>query len=182
MPRLFLCPAYLVVLILSLASEGRATTVARMDLTTLTRTADAIVHGEVVGTASRWNADHTLIVTDVRFRVDEALKGSAGGEIVLAHPGGVVGALRVEIPGLSSFHRGQESVLFLSRGPDGARTVTALGQGRFDVSVDPDTGRRLVQVPSALTSAETSDPRQPLQAFLERIRVETRSAEAELDR
>jgi hypothetical protein len=123
-------------------TAASATTVVPMNLDDMAKASPDIVHGTVVATASHWNEDKTLIVTDVRIRVEDTLKGNAGGEITVTQPGGVVGALRVEIPGVTAFRQDQEAVLFLGPQKNGNYAVTGLMQGQFDVVTDAKTGQR----------------------------------------
>jgi hypothetical protein len=148
-----------------------------MDLEDLVRASEEIVHGTVVEVTSHWNHDHTMIVTDVHLQVHESILGDVGGEVRFVHPGGVVGALRVEIPGAGVFSQGQEAVLLLSRSARGDRQVTGLTQGRFDVETDQATRSRRVR--SAVASEDrggeggTGSPAirqaERLELFIERL-------------
>ena len=136
-----------IALLLSLlipASAG-ATSVAQMSLEDMAAISPVLVHGTVVSATSRWNPDRTLIVTEVRMRVETALKGRAPGEIIFTQPGGAVGKLQVDVPGASAFRPGEEAVLFLAPDPAGALHVIGLDRGRFDVVRDPRTGRKMMQ-------------------------------------
>ena len=126
------------------ASAG-ATSMAQMSLEDLAASSPVLVYGTVVSATPRWNADHTLIVTEVRMRVETALKGLAPDEIVFVQPGGAVGKLQVDVPGASAFRPGEEAVLFLAPDPAGTLHVIGLDRGRFDVVRDARTGRKLVQ-------------------------------------
>lgn len=134
------------------------TSLATLDLREMAATSTSIVHGTVLGCTSRWNADRTLIVTEVRVRVIGAVKGSDAGEITLIQPGGTVGKLKMEVPGASAFAVGQETVLFLARDPRGDLHVTALNRGRFDVTTDEKTGQKSVAGPSTDQLASQSKP------------------------
>ena len=128
-----LIPFAVLLTLLCSVQSAVSTTSVRMDLEDLVRTSGEIVHGTVAETACRWTEDHTMIVTDVVIDVHRSIAGDAVGQIAFVHPGGVVGALRVAIPGAGAFKVGQEAVLFLSRDENGVRRVTGLIQGRFDV-------------------------------------------------
>lgn len=122
------------------AGHASATSVEPMDLPELAQRSSGIVHGTVVGAASRWNDDRSLILTDVRVRVDDAVKGSASGEILVTQPGGVIGKLKVEVPGAAAFRIGEEVILFLAPDPSGRLFVNGLDHGRYRVQRDPETG------------------------------------------
>lgn len=125
--------------LLSSHRPALATSLVPVDLAGLARASDRIVLGTVTGAESRWNEDRSLIVTDVRIRVADAMKGNAAGEITVTQPGGIVGKLKVEVPGASAYRVGEEVVLFLAPERDGRTFVNALDRGRFPVVEDPVT-------------------------------------------
>lgn len=103
-----------------------------------------IVHATVVSSHGRWNDDRSLVVTETRLRVHEAVKGGAAGEIRVLVPGGTLGKLQVDVPGATPFQPGTETVVFLVRDARGNQYVHGLSRGRFDVQVDAATGRKTV--------------------------------------
>lgn len=165
-------------LLLGMALPAGATSLARMGARTLAGSSDAIVHGTVVSTQARWNENRTLIVTDVRIRVTESLKGETGEEITVTHPGGAIGALRVEVPGAGGFRAGEEVVLFLAPGPFQRSHVNGLALGRFDVRRDAVTGRKVVRglpaegggVLGAAQASAEEEAAVPLDRFLQDLR------------
>lgn len=153
-----------------------ATSVVPMDLEEMAKASPNIVHATVISTNSHWNEDKTVIVTDVKLRVHDALKGGAAGEITVTQLGGVVGALRVEVPGVAAFRPDQEAVLFLSPQKNGNHAITGFMQGQFDVLTDEKTGQKTVR---GLTAQKLGDPgkatapqngSEGLDAFKSRIR------------
>jgi len=170
---------------LLVATTASATTIVPMDLQEMAKASPDIVHGTVVPTGSHWNEDKTLIVTDVRIRVDDTLKGGAGGEITVTQPGGVVGALRVEIPGVTAFQQNQEAILFLSPQKSGNYAVTGLMQGQFDVVTDAKTGRKTVHGLSAEklgTAGKASTPSKDGTESLDAFKVRIKNIVYELDK
>jgi hypothetical protein len=127
------------------ANAARATTIEGMSLRELVASAPTVVRGTVTGSSSHWNADRSLIVTDVRIRVLEVLKGRPASEVVVTQPGGQVGKLRVDVDGAEAYPAGREMVLFLRATPGGMNHVIGLSRGRFDVIVDARTGRKTVR-------------------------------------
>jgi hypothetical protein len=151
--------------------------VTPLSLTEMAHLSDEIIFGVVSATESRWTEDRISIVTDVHIRVVEAVKGAPSGEIVVTEPGGVVGALRVEVAGVGSLRPGQEAILFLSRDVRDARHVTGLGQGRLDVRPDPVSGLKRVRFPRSSSEPSSgglrSEPAaewRPLEEFLTEVR------------
>ena len=134
-----------IVLGIFFARPAAPTTVVRMNLEEMAAASPSIVHGTVTSIESQWNEDRSLIVTDVRIRVLGTVKGDAFAEVVVRQPGGVVGKLKVEVPGMSVYRPGDEVVLFLAPASTGKLHVNGLTQGRFDVVKDPRTGKRTVR-------------------------------------
>jgi hypothetical protein len=134
-----------IVLGVFLAQPASATTVVRMNLEEMATASPSIVHGTVISTESKWNEERSLIVTDVRIRVLGTVKGDATSEVVVRQPGGVVGKLKVEVPGMSVFRPDDEVVLFLAPGSTGQLHVNGLTQGRFDVIKDSRTGEKTIR-------------------------------------
>jgi hypothetical protein len=122
----------------STASAG-ATTLIRAGLDDLVAANRAVVVGEVVDAKSYWNADHTFILTDVRLRLDDVLKGNASRELTVTLLGGSVGDLTTLIVGGPELIPGRSYVLFLNEeklpGLERALTVRDLSQGVFDVKI-----------------------------------------------
>jgi hypothetical protein len=127
----------LLVLLLALAPPAGATTLVRRGLEALTADNEAVVHARVVEVHSYWNADRTLIFTDVRAKSLQSLKGDPSGEIVVTLLGGTVGETTLLILGAPQLAPGAEYVLFLTNAePSGDKAgwrVRDLAQGVFDV-------------------------------------------------
>jgi len=142
------------------ASAAMATTVAQMSLRDMVSMAPSIVVGSVESSSSRWNEDHSLIVTDVRIRVTDVIKGQTAGEIVITQPGGRVEKLRVDVDGAVPYSAGQETVLFLAPDVRGHQQVLGLFRGRFDVTTDARTGKKSVHglKPEDLTLMQAAKP------------------------
>lgn len=139
-----------------LAIPARATTVVPMETRALVARSHEIVIGEVTAVTPRWNESRTRIVTDVRVRVTEALKGEAGPELVLTQVGGEVDGFRYTVDGAPSFRPGEEALLFAWRDRAGLAQVTGLAQGKFDIRRDPATGERTLR--RALPGLVSRDP------------------------
>lgn len=129
------------------ASAG-ATTMVRASLEELTAANETVVVGEVRGARSYWNAEKSLILTDVRIAPTEVLKGSAGAEITVTVLGGTVGDRTALIVAGASLTPGRSYVLFLGRGTlpgaPAALTVPYLSQGVFELAEGADGVTRAV--------------------------------------
>lgn len=141
--RLSLC----VFLLMLFALPVNATQMVALDLATLANDSRDIVVGRVLEQRAHWNAQHTRIVTDVVVAVDEALKGGddGNGTLTLTQLGGVVDGARYSVPGVPTFQRGEEVLLFVWRDARGRAQVNGLAQGKFEIRTDAATGEKLVQ-------------------------------------
>lgn len=160
-------------------SIGTATTVRRMDLRDLTKSATAVLVGKCARIESRWDKRHTRILTHVHLTVSECVKGETEPVVTLTLLGGTVGADTVKVPGMPTFRVGEECVVFLWTTKTGIHTVMGLAQGKFTVHEDKQTGAKLVSRKStgldlvAKDGARSEDPDWspiPLEKFLDRVR------------
>ena len=111
--------------------------------------APVIVHGTVTQTHSRWNEDHSLIVTESQIRVTETLHGRPQSEVTVTQPGGRVGKLRVDVDGAVAVLPGQEVVLFLAPGSGGGWTPIGLACGTYSVETEQSSGRKRIKAAGA---------------------------------
>jgi hypothetical protein len=130
------------------AAPTGATTLVRAGLDTLTASSGTIVYGDVLGSRSYWNADETFILTDVRIRPREVLKGTAGSELTVTLMGGSVGDRAVMVVGGAELVPGESYVVFVGKddlpGRPGAQTVPEHAQGVFELRKDAEGGLRAV--------------------------------------
>ena len=135
-----------VVLAVSAAIPAGATTLTRLGLEGLTAANEMIVYGRVLDIHSYWNADHNFIMTDVRVRPTQVLKGDrSAAEVTFTVLGGTVGDITTLIIAGPELVPGSDYVLFLNReslhGNRSVLTVRDLSQGSFEVAA-VDGGRR----------------------------------------
>lgn len=136
----------LVLTVLAAIPAG-ATTLIRQGLDKLTAENEAVVYGRVLDIHSYWNAEHTMIMTDVRVRASEILKGDrAAREITFTLLGGTVGDITTLVIGGPELVPGSDYILFLNReqlhGARSVLTVRDLVQGAFEFT-DLGQGRRV---------------------------------------
>lgn len=138
--------ALVLVLMALAAMPAGATTLIRQGLDKLTAENESVVHGRVLDIHSYWNADHSMIMTDVRVLASHVLKGDrAAREVTFTLMGGTVGDITTLIIGGPELVPGSEYVLFLNREDLlGARVLTVrdLVQGAFEIA-DLGAGRRV---------------------------------------
>jgi len=98
---------------------------------------EKIVRGKVVSVKSYWNAEKTLIYTDIIVLVDEYLKGNGPKEITIKIPGGTVGDKTQWVSDTPHFDVGDYGVIFLessgqvTAGPDGVYLLRDKDGDRF---------------------------------------------------
>lgn len=136
----------LVLTVLAAIPAG-ATTLIRQGLDKLTAENEAVVYGRVLDIHSYWNAEHTMIMTDVRVRASQVLKGDrAAREITFTLLGGTVGDITTLVIGGPELVPGSDYILFLNReqlhGARSVLTVRDLVQGAFELA-DLGHGRRV---------------------------------------
>lgn len=130
-----------------LVAPASATTMIRQGLEALTTENQQVVYGRVLDIYSYWNAEHTMIMTDVRVQVAQMLKGDrAAREVTFTLLGGTVGDITTLIIGGPELTPGSDYVLFLNReaihGNREVLTVRDLAQGAFEIA-DLGAGRRV---------------------------------------
>ncbi len=176
---------FLVVAVAALALVGAqvamATTVQKLSLQELTKKSNSIVMARVDDAYSSWDAAHKEIYTFFTLRVIQPVKGNKGETtITLRQIGGTVGNIASIVPGMPSFKKGEEVVVFLTQ-KDGAGYpwVMGLQQGKYSIVTGKDGVK---QVRNDLTGTEllskngekvtsTTAPDQPLNAFLDGIKT-----------
>jgi len=86
---------------------------------------EVVVRGGVISVKSYWNAQHTMIYTDVTIRADEYLKGQGPTDKIITLPGGSLGGDTVSVSDVPVFEEGNYGIVLLTPsgyvtgGPDG---------------------------------------------------------------
>jgi hypothetical protein len=113
-----------------------ASTFLKVDVPTLNRMSESVVHAKVIDVQSSWNDDGSAIFTYVTLEVKGRLHGTAGNQIVVRVPGGTVGDFTSEMEGAPRFKNGDEVVAFIARWFDGVAMVAGYDQGLSRVKHD----------------------------------------------
>ncbi|HEX7477147.1 MAG TPA: hypothetical protein VF331_05035 [Polyangiales bacterium] len=133
------CLALLLAGILLWAAPAvRAATVLALDLAALVRQSDEIVIARAEGERSHYRPDR-LIVTDVKLRVLDALKGKAhvGDVLVATRLGGSVDGIGLAVPGEASFPSDRSAIVFL-RHVDATGELQAVGMSQGVLPIEGD--------------------------------------------
>jgi hypothetical protein len=170
-------------LALSFAAPAEATVAVQLSRAELVAQSDLVVRATVTGVTSRWNEDHSQIISLTTLRVSEVVKGdNVESELVLRQLGGEVDGLVSRIAGNPVFTPGQEAVLFLRRGPS-VVYLTGLAQAVFYVAppvagvsvVRRDlTGLTFARISSGAPMQLYEAPAEPTET-LQHLRVDVRT-------
>jgi hypothetical protein len=139
----------IVLIAVFLPALASATTIKRISFEEKVWHADRIVQCEVVDKKSRWNDDHTIIVTDITLKVTAAIKGPvpkknltitmAGGEILEEDQA-------IIVSGAPEFEIGDEKVLFLLNDKTLYCPVLGWKQGSYKVFTDSRTKEKRIKL------------------------------------
>ena len=178
--RLFLVVA-IAALALVAAQAAFATSVLKFSLQELTKKSDSIVMARVDDAVSSWDAAHKEIYTFYTLSVLQSVKGNKGTRtITLRQLGGTVDNIASVVPGMPSFKKGEEVILFLTpKDAAGYPWVMGLQQGKYSIVTGKD-GVKMVRNDLAGTEfftktgghvEATTAPDMPLNAFLDGIKT-----------
>jgi hypothetical protein len=124
-------------------SIASASTFLKVDLPTLKKMSESVVHAKVVDMRSAWNDEGSAIFTWVTLDVKGRLHGTAPDQIVVRVPGGTVGDFTSEMEGAPRFVVGDEVVTFIARWHDGVAMVAGYAEGLSKVKRDQVGNLRL---------------------------------------
>ena len=126
-----------------------ATTIKRISFEEKVRHADRIIQCEVVDKKSRWNDDHTMIVTDITLKVTATIKGPAPKkDITITMAGGELleEDQAIIVAGAPEFEIGDEKVLFLLNDKKLYCPVLGWEQGAYKVFKDSRTKEKFIKL------------------------------------
>jgi len=162
------------------AQAALATTVQKLSLQELTKKSDSIVMARVDDATSSWDASHKEIYSYYTLHILQPVKGRKDETtITLREIGGTVGNIASIVPGMPSFKKGEEVILFLTqKDAAGYPWVMGLQQGKYSIVEKNGTkvvrndlaGTELLTRPGQKIESTTS-PDQPLSAFLDGIKT-----------
>ena len=122
----------------------RATTLVYLPFEQQVDDAGLIVVAVAESRNSSWDTGRTMIHTDIRFRVEETVKGQTSGTVTVRQLGGVVGDVGQSVAGTPVFGIGKRYVLFLEPSGEGTYRVVGFSQGSYAVAQD-GKGKSTVQ-------------------------------------
>jgi len=96
-----------------------------------------VVHATVIGSRTEWNSSRSAIMTVYTARAHRYLKGFLGETFEFREPGGQIGNLAMDVPGVPAFRPNEETVLFLwTDGQSGRHRCIGMEQGALRVRQD----------------------------------------------
>jgi len=133
-------------LVLSFYSGAGALTVLPLTEEELTKRATVILTGTVVDVHSDFAPDGSTIYTYIQVRVAQSLKGEFQEDVItLRQIGGSVGEKSVVLPGAPIYELGEEILIFAGPfGQTGYYGILGIFYGKYDIGIDPITGRKAV--------------------------------------
>lgn len=134
--RKLAAPALLAVIAIAGVSIAAASTFLKVDIPTLKKMSESVVHAKVVDVRSAWNDEGSAIFTFVTLDVKGRLHGAAADQMVVRVPGGTVGDFTSEMEGAPRFHKNDEVVAFIARWDDGVPMVAGYAEGLSKVKHD----------------------------------------------
>jgi hypothetical protein len=140
--RKLIVPVMLSVSLVATNSSVLATTLKRMSVADLSRSAHTVVRVRCVANSTRWDAGE--IWTFTTFDVEEIWKGSVPAQLTVRLLGGTAGNLTSRVSGTPRFSPGEELVLFLERTLAQDFSVVSWMQGTFRVGHNATTDEEIV--------------------------------------
>jgi hypothetical protein len=127
----------------SVVIEANATTLVRMDLAALARSAEIIVRARCIHSETKWEPESISTFDD--FAVLETFKGAPPQILRVRLPGGRVNHTEVKIEGVPAFAIGEETILFVEKTSAGDYCITSWAQGAFRIHREASGDARLTQ-------------------------------------
>lgn len=111
----------------------------------LTHRSSVVAVGKVTSLHAQWTNDRSRIVTQVTVAVDQFFKGASQNRtLVITVPGGEVDGVGELYSHAARFHTNEEVIVFAERDAGGNYRVAGGEQGKFTVTREAITGKRIV--------------------------------------
>lgn len=111
----------------------------------LAERAEIVAVGRVGTLSSEWSADGKRILTKVTVTVEQYLKGEQSvNTLTITVPGGEVDGVGELYSHVARFRNNEDVVVFAERDAAGGFRITGGEQGKFTVTTETRTGKRVV--------------------------------------
>lgn len=108
------------------------TSVRQVNLSQMVQYADRVFYGKCLSAEVKLDPDSGVMVQEYRFQVMESLKGVGEGDVVVVRQLSNLGRGGPAIPGMPSYRKGQELLLFLHGNSRlGLTSPVGMAQGTF---------------------------------------------------
>lgn len=109
--------------------------IKQVNISELVGSADRVFYGKCLSAESKFDPEAGIMVKEYRFLVLESLKGVTQGEDVVIRQIQMMGRSSASIPGVPSYRKGQELLLFLHADSRlGLTSPVGMSQGTFKPS------------------------------------------------
>ena len=155
-------------LVLALATLGRATSVIPPSFPELVQEAEGIYRGRVTDLQARRSAapDGTVIIkTHVTFAIERTLKGAERRELTLEFLGGTLGDESLVVTGMPRFTLGTTEYVFVQRNGIQFCPLVAMGHGRYRTLRDAVAARDYVARDNGTPLTDLAEVEIPLNAL-----------------
>jgi len=130
-----------------LCAASEATVMKALDFEEKVIKADRIFTGMVVAVESRWNDDHSRIVTDITLAVTGKMKGEFTSErVVITILGGEIPdeQIGLRVSGMPVFEVGEEKLIFLKQSQQLYCPIVGWHQGAYTITTDRRTSKKQI--------------------------------------
>lgn len=162
-----LSPA-LLLLTLMVAAPASATTMVELSEQELTYVADLVVEAEVEVVEAERESGAIWINSVATLRITRILKGEGieGDRVHVREWGGTIDGETTQVPSAPVYTQGERVLVFLEmeRRPDGVWRTLGMGQGKFTLIEEVDTGRDVLLPRVQTTGIEFDERAVPLPA------------------
>ena len=106
---------------------------------------EMVLVGQVASINSQWGENSSYIFSDVTIRIEDFVKGeSSEREVTVRQLGGEIGEVGELYSHTARFLPEEEVLVFLQRDQRGTLQVTHGEHGKFKITRDSETGRRMI--------------------------------------
>jgi hypothetical protein len=135
----------------------RATTLMRISIEKMARTAEVVVRARCVANSTNWEAGEIWTVTT--FQIEETWKGAPESLFTVRLLGGRAGNLTSTVDGVPQFQPNEDVVLFLERTARGDFSIVSWMQGTFRIRLERKTLEESVTQDTAAFATYDPDTR-----------------------
>ena len=121
---------------------AQGATVKKVSLGSLMGLSELVIIGTVVEAETYTDRGRTRVMTRIKLKVEDRIKGQSEDVLVLEQLGGRSpdGKIVQKVSGQAAFSRGERVLLFIERADSGRLVVAGMSQGKFSLKRNAATG------------------------------------------